>query len=195
MFTNGSVTIEDGRKAAEEYAPARKVSVMIAFSVPEGGDGQIYLGGAAEVANAKVAELLGLVAPAAAATPAVKPTRGKKVAEAPKSAEAPKERTKADLEREAIEAASKPAAAPLIEDESDDLSDVLGDVPAPAPVTDKEMSDACIAKANKMKTVAGWEAKRIRTLIEEFTGQPGKRVQDIAADKRKDFLDKLDALK
>lgn len=195
MFTNGSVTIEDGKKANEEYAPARKVSVMIAFSVPEGGDGQTYLDGAAEIANAKVAELLGVVAPAAAATPAAKPVRGKKAAEAPKDAEAPKERTKADLEREAIEAASKPATAPLIEDESDDLSDVLGDVPAPAPVTDKEMSDACIAKANKMKTVAGWEAKRIRTLIEEFTGQPGKRVQDIAADKRKDFLEKLDALK
>ncbi len=201
MFTNGSVTIEDGKKANEEYAPARKVSVTLGFAVPaevtDSAQAKVYLDTAASVANAKVAELLGTTAPVAVpTTAAVKPTKvtGKKADAPAPAAETPKERTKADLEAEAIAAASKKPEAPLVEAE-DDLSDVLGSQPAPAPITDKQMSEACIAKANKMKTVAGWEAKKIRTLIEEFTGAPGKKVQDIAADKRPDFMEKLEALK
>ena len=203
MITNGSVTIEDGKKAAEEYAPARKVSVTIAFGVPEGQDGTKVLDYASAVAQSKVSELLGVPKPAAPemaakladAGPGKAQARGKKNTEAPR--EAPEAGSKADLEARAIAEASKPAEQPTVPVERDDndLSDLLGDTPAPAPISDKEMSDACIAKANKMKSVAGWEAKKIRTLIEEFTGQPGKRVQDIAADKRASFMNKLDALK
>lgn len=59
MISAGSVTIEDGVKAKEEYAPARKVSVTLSFIVPEGIVGDDYLNRAADLADAKVNEKLG----------------------------------------------------------------------------------------------------------------------------------------
>lgn len=199
MITNGSVTVEDGKKANEEYAPARKVSVTLAFAVPaevtESAQAKVYLDTAASIADAKVNELLGRAAPTASSVQVTPKKTAAKKTEASK-VEEPKERTKADLEAEMVaevEAVSgKPATVPV--DDGNDLTDLLGDS-APAPITDKELSDACIAKANKMKSVAGWEAKRIRTLMEEFTGAPGRRVVEIAVEKRREFLDKLEALK
>lgn len=38
MITNGVVSIEDGTKAKEEFAPARKVRVELTFAVAEGSD-------------------------------------------------------------------------------------------------------------------------------------------------------------
>ncbi len=38
FITGGTVAIEDGLKAKEEFAPARKAKVEISFSVPEGAD-------------------------------------------------------------------------------------------------------------------------------------------------------------
>lgn len=193
MITSGSVTVEDGLKKAEEYAPPRKVSVTINFSTPEGQDAEPFLEKAKALANGSVAELLGgkataAVAPKAAAKKAEKPK------EEPKPAEAPKERTKADLEADMMAELNAPKTAPTVPVDPDDLSDLLGDA-APQPVTDKELSDAIIAKANKMKTVSGWDAKKLRELVEKFVGAAGAKFAQIPAAKRHDFLKELDGLK
>jgi hypothetical protein len=67
VVTGGVVSIEDGKKAAEEYAPARKVRVELHFSVPEGCDSEEFLDYTAEVADALVQELLGRQPPRVAA--------------------------------------------------------------------------------------------------------------------------------
>lgn len=59
MITNGMVAFEDGTKAVEEYAPARKVRVELHFTVDEGMDYGVFLDDAAIAARAKVEELLG----------------------------------------------------------------------------------------------------------------------------------------
>lgn len=208
QITNGRVSIEDGKKAAEEYAPARKIVVELSFAVEEGSDPAIVLANVSALANREVASLLGKTVhvlqvketPAAPTEKVLDPKTGemKTSKKATAKIEAPKapEKTKADLEREAgltddsVIDTSPKATAPA----DDDLGDLLGDT-APAPVTDKEISDACIAKANKMKTVTGWEAKKIRLLVEEFVGQAGAKFAQVPAEKRHDFLKRLEELK
>lgn len=112
---SGTVSIEDGVKSKEEYAPARKVRVELTFSVPEGSDGQPFLDTTARLADAKVRELLGRAVLAVGKEPALEVTvqasaSGKPVAEtaaakkvrvaAEKAAAAPG-KTKDDLAREA----------------------------------------------------------------------------------------------
>jgi len=52
MITNGTVVIEDGIKAAEEFAPARKVRVELSFDYDD-------LDRVSALAQAKVNEMLG----------------------------------------------------------------------------------------------------------------------------------------
>lgn len=206
-ITNGTVRVEDGVRKNEEYAPPRKVAVELSFAVEEGSDARAALDYVGQVASQQVAHLLGkavnpVTAPAPKAEPVldqktgdIKPEAKKattKKAEAPK-ADAPTGRTKADLEAEMIAEISNPAPAPEIE-ATDDLSDLLGDT-APKPVTDKEISDACIAKAEKMSKVAGWEPKKIRLLVEKFVGSAGAKFAQVPAAKRHEFLKELDTLK
>ena len=208
--TGGTVFIEDGVKAKEEYAPARKVSVTLNFAVPENASAQTFLDAAATLADAKVKELLGRAAtakpvpPASAATPLAAapspaPSKTETAPAKPKAAKSEKpakvEKTKADLEKEMLAAASAPASEPVVAvDDDDPLGDLLGDT-APTPVTDKELSGAAIAKAEKMKSVAGWEPKKIRLLVEKFAGKAGAKFHEVPADKRHDFLKELEALK
>lgn len=230
-ITSGTIAIEDGTKAKEEFAPARKVKVELSFSVPEGQDGVAYMHGVTRVAEAKVASMLGRTAPVettAAVVTAPKPTetpattpakaetaaakkKKREAAEAKAAAEtAVPQRTKADLEREMLEAASgkKPATDDneLLEDEptitaagavvanDDDLGDLLGEA-APPPVTDLELGKAAQEKNAKMKAANGeaWAPAKIRDLITKFAGD-GKRINDIPAAKRPQFLTDLAAL-
>jgi len=211
-ITGGMVAFEDGLKKPEEYTPPKKARVELRFDVEDGQDPQIVLNYAHASAVAKVHEMLHGVAPKAAAAapapsqPASSPAQAEAVAKpktGPKVGANKNSRTKADLEAEMLAAAAKPAPAPVVEDDSvdnidvvedDDMSDILGEAP-PAPITDKELSDACVAKADKMKSVAGWEPKKIRGLIEKYTGAPGKHNREIPAAKRPEFLKELDALK
>lgn len=203
-ITHGHVSIEDGKKANEEFAPARKVRVELHFETPEGGDHDAVITAAGDTAHAHVNRLLGIsgALPAAAPATPVKPTATTKKAAAPKTPAAPEPGSKAALEAAAIAELSAPAKPVLDQvtgaiapaEETDDLSDILGES-APVPISDKELGDACIAKANKMKTVSGWDSKKIRALMEEYTGAPGKRVVEIPAEKRRAFLDALEALK
>lgn len=228
-ITSGTIAIEDGTKAKEEFAPARKVKVELSFSVPEGQDGTAYMHGVARVAEQKVASMLGRTAPAEVAqivtatapkpaetpkteTPKPETAAAKKKREAAEKAAAeaaaPKERTKADLEREMLEAAGakKPASDDeLLEDEptitatgavvsnDDDLGDLLGEA-APPPVTDLELGKAAQEKNAKMKAELGeaWAPAKIRDLISRYSD--GKRINDIAAAKRPQFLKELNAL-
>lgn len=203
-IASGTVSIEDGLKAKEEYAPARKVRVDLNFIVPEGGDDVAMLNSVAAMADNKVRELLGKKPSEAAvvvtATPPAEPKKavGKKTAE-PKAPE----KTKADLAREAglptEDIASKggidESEAPGSKSE-DDLGDVLGDA-APAPITDQELGKAAQEKNAKMKAEQGekWAPSKIRDLIAKFNDNvAGKRINDIAADKRPQFIAELKAL-
>lgn len=205
QVTNGTVSIEDGNPAKTgDFDPKKKVRVEISFAVPEGEDAKTHLDAAATLASTKVSELLGrskapasaVVPPTAQAAPATSKPETAKPAEKPKPAKPAKvEKTKADLEKEMLAAASAPASEPAVAiDDDDPLGDLLGDT-APTPVTDKELSGAAIAKAEKMKSVAGWEPKKIRLLVEKFAGKAGSKFHEIPADKRHDFLKELDALK
>lgn len=205
---SGTVSIEDGVKAKEEYCPARKVRVDLNFSVPDDEkDALPILDAVARCADAKVRELLGrapakdspTLAVTVTATPPKTPEKPAKV-EKPAKAEKPAkvEKTKADLAREA----GLPAEGGLDESEApepakkdeDDLGDLLGDS-APAPITDLELGKAAQEKNGKEKAAQGdaWAPAKIRDLIAEYSG--GKRINDIPAAKRREFLDKLDKLK
>lgn len=198
-ITNGTVTVEDGVKAKEEYAPARKVSVSISFSVDEGQDGDTILSYAGDLAQRLTCRLLNK-APAPVVATAEKPA-------APKKEKAPA-KTKADLAKEAnvpaTDTVHKAAAdEELLEDEptvtaagkvvEDDLNDLLGDS-APTPITDLELANAVQKKnAERKEADPNWAPAKIRDVISEYSG--GKRVNDIPAAKRAEFLKKIEALK
>lgn len=221
-ITGGIVAIEDGTKAKEEFAPARKVKVELSFSVPEGQDGTKFLDGVTLHAENKVRQLLSrpTLAPESVQTPAsaepAKETAAAKKARlaAEKAAAGPVEKTKADLEREqlaelqAADAAQptptddlgeEPAPKPKPAVEKDELADLLGDT-APNPVTDQELGKAAQEKNGKMKGVAGWAPEKIRELVGKFVlvdgkPKPGAKLQEIPAAQRHDFITQLDALK
>jgi len=195
MINGGIVSVEDGTKAKEEYAPARKVKVEISFAVPEGEDGDKILTTAGDTANAHVARLLGTKAPAA---PAKVETTRAGVKLPPAVVDKSKEKTKADLAKEAglpgdtVHKASPTAAA---KDELDDLLDNT-----PTPVTDAELGTALQAKNGKMKDVPGWSPQKIRELVGKFVlvdGAPkaGAKFHEVPAAVRHDFLKELEALK
>lgn len=228
-ITSGTIAIEDGIKAKEEFAPARKVKVELTFAVPENQDGAAFMHGVARLVEAKVASMLGRTAPAetvlavtgsvtgaAAGTPAKAETAAaKKKREAAEAAEAAKnapQKTKADLAKEAglpgdtthkgpaadegeLEDEATITANGKVVEEEDELGDLLGDT-APIPVTDAELGKAAQEKNAKAKAEFGdkWAPAKIRDLIAEFAGA-GKRINDIPAAKRHDFMKKLEALK
>lgn len=199
-ITSGIVSVEDGIKGeAGDFNPRRKARVELHFEIPEGNDHDAHVTGVADLAQAHLHSILHKTkAPAGSAVIAEAqkaPAASAKPAKVDKAAK-PKapEKTKADLEAEMLAEASGPAAEPEIAADDDNLDDILGEA-APDPITDKQLSDACVAKAASNSKVAGWEPKKIRALIEEFTGAPGKHNREIPADKRPDFLKRLEALK
>lgn len=206
QITGGSVTVEDGLKAKEEYAPARKIAVTLNFSTPEGGDGIALLDFVSAVANGRQLALLHGKAPAPAEatakleTPApdtakVKTTRAKTLV-------VPAEKTKDDLAREAgvlvddLDEAPKKAA---VAEEKDELADLLGDTPAVV-VSDAELGKAAQEKNGDMKGKAGWAPEKIRELVGTYVQvdgkpKPGAKLQEIPQAQRSDFLKVLKALK
>lgn len=78
QVTGGTVSVEDGLKKQEEYAPPRKVRVDLNFAVAEGEDFQAIFDLASEAATNRVSALLNgtairVVAGTAAETPASPP--------------------------------------------------------------------------------------------------------------------------
>jgi len=95
MITSGTVVIEDGIKAAEEFAPARKVRVELSFDYDD-------LDRVAVIAQAKVSEMLGKSSGAAG-----------KTAQATSSLDALKTATEAAAVGEAKKAPRKAATKPV----------------------------------------------------------------------------------
>lgn len=58
VVSHGVISIEDGIKAQEDYAPARKVRVELHFDVPVGAEPEIVLSQVSDMANAHVKRLL-----------------------------------------------------------------------------------------------------------------------------------------
>jgi hypothetical protein len=195
MNTNGSVTIEDGNKAPEDYAPARKVSVTISYQASEGEDGTKFLDAAANAANLKVDELLGRksaptsfsqVEVPATAAPAKK--RGAKAATEPA-----KEPELSDKEKLAVAAGVhtvEPVPAKIVEPDPDSLDDLLGEQ-APVPITDAELSKTAQNRNGQMKAKDPNFSVKIRALVVEYAGPPPKKITDVPVAKRQEFLDKL----
>lgn len=195
VIAGGRVQIEDGIKKAEEYAPPRKALVEIRFEVPEGADGPAMAQAAAEQAQSTLSYALSGVVSAASSKPAPAARVGRPAAQ-PKPADKPKDApepgSKAYLEAKALAEAQTPAKAPVVP--VDEIDDLLGDT-APVPVTDAELGKAAQDKNAKMKAEHGdkWAPAKLRTLITEFAGE-GKRINDIPAAKRHEFVEKLKAL-
>lgn len=102
----GTVSYEDGAKAAEEYAPARKVRVELNWSVPEGTSNSLeILERVADAARNQVHRLLG-ASPAVLATVA-----GQPAANAAAPAATRTRRTKAQIEADKAAAGNADPAA------------------------------------------------------------------------------------
>lgn len=203
-ITGGIVSVEDGIKAAEEFAPARKARVELHFDVPEGADHNAHVGGVAEVAKSHLHRILhntaAVAAPVAqAAAPPAEKTPKKT------AAKAPAEKTKAQIEAEHLAALKAAEKAPASNDDelleetpapaaADELDDLLGEAPAVV-VTDKELGD-CVQKKNAERKQAdpNWAPAKIREVIQKYAGA-GKRVNDIPNDKRAAFIKEVEALK
>jgi len=194
VISGGRVQIEDGIKKTEDYAPPRKALVEIRFEVPEGADGAAMSHAAAEQAQATLSFALSGVASAASSKPAAPAAAPAK--RGPKPKDAPEPGSKAALEAQALLDAQTPAAAKVVPAASDEenIDDLLGDT-APTPVTDAELGKAAQDKNAKMKAEHGekWAPAKLRELITEYAGT-GKRINDIPASKRHEFIEKLKAL-
>lgn len=214
LVTGGSVTVEDGLKAKEEFAPARKVAVTLNFSVPEGADGTAVLDYVSNLAQSEQDRRMYIKASSVELAPAA-PKGGDKIekpAKAPKAAKEPtdKEKLAAQAGVPATSTQHKGETPALVDDleappakkaeaPKDDLEDLLGDTPKP-PVTDQELGKAAQEKNGKMKGVAGWAPEKIRALVGEFVQvdgkpKPGAKLQEIPAAQRHEFLKALDELK
>lgn len=204
-ITGGVVSVEDGTKSVEEYAPARKVRVEIHYD----GDGEENLTLAGDLASAQVDRLLGRPTPGAVDAPSAKPRRTTKASATPASTasqeatpgpqqssepssggEKPTNDPLGDLE--SAPEASAPAAA---EPENDPLAGII-DEPAEEAVvyTDKELITEIQAVNKDSKN-----PNAIRALVESFNPDPEKnkafQVSQIPADQRASFVEKLKAIK
>lgn len=198
QITSGIVSVEDGKKPSEEYAPARKVRVELHFDVEEGGKAQPFLDMVANMASRKVAEMLGTTAltpavtaatvtvqaPPATPDPAA-PKRGP--GRPPKAPPAPPADPSDEIP--GLETALTPEP-PAAEEQS--LDDIMGLAPVEAPV----ISDADMNAAVQKKNATLQDPPLIRGLITKFQPEEGKPVllANIPADKRGDFLAELEAL-
>lgn len=182
MITNGTVSVEDGTKANEDYAPARKVRVELSFSIDEGANEDAVLHDISLKASNKVLELLGRkkgAAPIEAAPVEVeKPKATRKKAETLPpvenfSIEAPKENT-----------AKKPDET-IIEDS------ILGVEEAPKiDVSDKAMYDLVVAVNARIK-----QPQNITKIITDFCPQDGvpPSLKRVPEDKRVKFIETIKA--
>lgn len=211
-ITSGTIAIEDGIKAKEEFAPARKVKIELSFAVPEGQDGAAFMHGVARVAEDKLASMLGrapktdttVKAPAAEEPKAPVETAAQKkarLAAEKKAAEPAGEKTKDDLAREAGLPTKDTTVTktPAVVDE-DDLSDVLGEAaPVAKVISDKELGEIAGKVNAKKKAELGdkWAPSKIREIVAQFTGKKVSdvpKITEVPADKRVEFVAALEAL-
>lgn len=195
-ITSGTVSIEDGIKAKEEFAPARKAKIELSFAIPEGQDGTAFLNGVTKIAQDKLTEVLGgkpaAAKPASTRTPAANKD---KTPETPK----PAEKTKDDLAREAG-VLEEPAASKTTAPADDNLDDILGEAaPAARVISDKELGEIAGKVNAKKKAELGdkWAPSKIRELVAKFTGKKLSdvpKITEVPAEKREAFVAELEKL-
>lgn len=181
------VSIEDGVKLGDQYAPARKVKVELHSDVAEGEDADSVLDMVGRKASAKVDELLGRTAKAEPKKAEPKKAAAAKVIDVP---------GKPGDEALFVEQAPAPTKAAPVK--------VVVDAPAEAdPMAEFEvvpvenMDDATlmtfVTKKNGSKPGL---APAIRDVIAGFNPDPAKafRATDIPQNQRKEFLARLDKL-
>ncbi len=212
----GIVSYEDGIKTVQgdQFSPTRKVRVELNFSLDDADEGEdTHILRVLNKAQSMVQEKLGIHNPTAAAEKVVTETSPKpKAAEksvadqheehvasiaASSKATAKVVSDKERLAQEAFSSAGKVAAEmeeklaaindPVVIEE-DPLADLMGT--APTPVTDAELNAAVQTKNKEIK-----DPVRIRNLIAEYNGGPGKVLADIEQEQRQEFLAKLKAFK
>lgn len=224
-ITGGIVSIEDGVKKNEEYAPPRKVRVELHFTLPEGtADAQPFIDGVAAQADAKVRELLGQ-APAKvkpnladegtravgatqiAAQPSAEPkkasprTGGKTKAEIAEAAGLPTTETvhtkaKPDEDDELNAPASKKTEA--AKESSDDLGDLLGEAEKPVEITDADLNKHVQTKSAEYREANDATGNvKIRELVATYNPDKAKQfvLREIPQGERAGFVTKLKAMK
>lgn len=210
MITGGKVTF--GRTVQPAQYETKRAEVEIHFTIAEGAGPeaeQAELNAAAEMAQAKALELVGLrkadKAPAAELAAPEKPAPKK--ADKP-AAETPKQtKSKADLEAElmaqlaAKEAAAAKSAA-TVEDPAPNISTTPEDRKDPAAVDDDlfkadetppQITDADLRTRITKHNEKIKNGPAIRTLIAKYV-KAGQGANDIPMDKRQAFLTELEAL-
>ena len=195
-ITGGIVSIEDGTKAAADYAPARKVRVELHFDIPKDGDSAAHLDAVSAIAQAKVTDLLTVTR---GPTPLELSDKDKKAIDAgvmkrpagrPKKPEPPvTDETVANAVKDVAKELKVPAAS--LADELElpaEVADELEEVPE---ITDDQLIKAITVKNGAIKNPA-----KIRELKDEFVPKDGNVYQfkDIAQKQRAGFLKKLESL-
>lgn len=206
-ISGGLVSIEDGDKKTEEYAPARKVRVELKFDAEPGIDGQNRLEVVAAIADAQVNKLLGrkmiaalkqTIADVTATTLTEKLTiiPAEKLAKSPKAPKGEKSDKEKLAEAAGVAGADttiinpEPQKQPAVE--QDEFEALLNEGLPIAEVTDKQLIEGC----QKMN-VNPHMAPRIKEVMLAFCPREDKagfKITDIAKEHRPRFLEKLKEL-
>jgi len=205
QITGGSVTF--GRTIQPAQYESKKAEVTVTFAVAEGETRQMaqaMLNGAAEMAQTKALELVGLKPAAKAqadltsaqdAKPEPNKALDKIVDEdrpgskrgpgrPPKAPEKPAETAPAEDPLAAAEAESANEASEAAQHVDAD-ADLLAGAVAPQPISDKEILDAVTKKMAEINN-----GPAIKAVREKFVQTP-KGVRDIPQEKRSEFLIEL----
>lgn len=198
-ITNGRVFLEDGIKAKEEYAPARKAAVEIFFSVEENGlSAEAVIAAAGDLAISHVARLLGTTAPVAQTPPA---TRGKaKPKDEPKTPPAETVDDAASMVETKVEKPVKDESAIVDDEAAVNFDEVIAPAADESAIVDEPAETITDADLNNKVTAKNGELKdppKIRAFIASFNPDPTKGFQlsQVPQERRKEFLDKLAELK
>lgn len=205
------VSVEDGVKPAEDYAPARKVRVELTsdvFNQQELGAAVDYLG---QLASQQVARLLGRAVsdveqPAANAPAATRTRRTKEQIAADKAAaEAPAASDPTALEdpTELPQSSGDHGSTTTAETDPAALDDDFTVQPEPpavetsgqiAPISDGDLNAAVQKRNGELASADG--TKAIRALIATFNPDKTKvfQLREITADRRAEFLNGLNAI-
>lgn len=217
QVTSGLVSIEDGLKRAEEYAPPRKVRVELSFGVGEGENYEAIFDTVSQAASNRVQSLLhgpaiSAVTSAAAeagepaSPPATPPKRTRRTAaqiEADKAAllasetgasgDAPTSDDPAAIGGDDLTTAKVADPADLSDLSEFDVrpTEAPSGGASPAPVTDADLNSAVQKKNAEIS-----DPNAIRALIGGYNPDPTQvfQLRQIPADKRGEFLTKLAAL-
>tara|TARA_R110000822_G_scaffold55096_1_gene140382 strand:- start:408 stop:989 length:582 start_codon:yes stop_codon:yes gene_type:complete len=185
-----SVTIEDGVKKSEDYAPARKASVTLHGEIPEGREAEEVINIVSGLASRKVYEIIHnkIATGAIAASKVVSPPPADEPA-------APVASDKDKLEAEAVKAVGGTGKFPAAAKAKPKAKAKAKAKPEPEEDGDEEITDLDLSTAITKKNSSLGKPQEISALLVKYEGRPApKSVRDIVKDRRAEFLVELDAL-